>query len=106
MAVMKFDVNHSLSKDQARERVQKLMGYWADKYGVKSEWNGDQASVLGKVMGINLEANFEVRDGQVCGEGTDPGMLLRGQAKKYIQKKFDEFLDPTKSEADLNALCD
>jgi putative polyhydroxyalkanoate system protein len=104
MAVMKFDVNHSLSKDQARERVQKLMTYWGDKYGVKSEWNGDQASVLGKVMGINLEANFEVRDGQVSGEGTDPGMLLRGQAKKYIQGKFDEFLDPSKSDADLDAL--
>lgn len=106
MAVMKFDVNHSLSKDQARERVQKLMTYWGDKYGVKSDWNGDQASVLGKVMGINLEASFEIRDGQVCGEGTDPGMLLRGQAKKYIQKKFDDFLDPNKSEADLNALCE
>ena len=74
MAVMKFDVNHSLSKDQARERVQKLMTYWGDKYGVKSEWNGDQASVLGKVMGINLEANFEVRDGQVSGD-VDPSRL-------------------------------
>ncbi len=106
MATMKFDVSHTLPKDEAKQRVQKLVDYWHAKYGVQCTWEGERAHVNGKVMGINLDANFEVRDDCVTGEGTDPGMLLRGQAKKYIQGKFDTFLDPKKSAADLDGLND
>lgn len=106
MATMKFDVSHSLPKDEAKQRVQKLVDYWGDKYGVKCTWEGEKARVNGKVMGITLDANFEVKEGCVIGEGTDPGMLLRGQAKKYIQGKIDAFLDPAKSNADLDGMND
>ena len=106
MATMKFDVPHSLPKDEAKKRVQQLVDYWGQKYGVKCQWNGDQASVSGRVMGITLDANFEVREGLVCGEGTDPGMLLRNKAKQYIQGKFNDFLDPSKSSAELGNLND
>jgi hypothetical protein len=55
----------------------------------------------GKVMGIALEGTMRVLDGKISGEATDPGMLLRGQAKKYVERKFAEYLDPKKSLADL-----
>ncbi|HEX8825964.1 MAG TPA: polyhydroxyalkanoic acid system family protein [Archangium sp.] len=102
MGTMKFEIPHTLSKDDARKRVEQLLKYWMDKYGVKADWSGDGAKVIGKVMGINLDANFTITDGAIQGEGTDPGMLLRGQAKSYIQKKFSTVLDPSKSISDLD----
>ena len=103
MGTMKFEVPHTLSKDEARKRVEQLVKYWADKYGVKAEWAADGAKVIGKVMGINLDASFKITDKGIEGEGTDPGMLLRGQAKSYLQKKLGEVLDPSKSLSDLKS---
>ena len=102
MGTMKFEVSHSLPKDEAKKRVEQLLHYWGNKYGVKSDWSGDGAKLNGKVMGINLDANFTITEGAIQGEGTDPGMLLRGQAKSYLQKKFSTVLDPSKSFDDVN----
>ena len=40
------------------------------------------------------------------GEGTDPGMLLRGQTKSDLQKKFGAVLDSSKSLADVKSSLD
>jgi hypothetical protein len=104
MAMMKFEVPHSLPQAEAKKRVEQLLQYWGGKYGVKAAWVGEAAKVTGKVMGINLDASFQVTDNAIQGEGTDPGMLLRGQAKSYLQKKFSAVLDPSKSSADLGIL--
>jgi hypothetical protein len=105
MATMKFDVPHSLPKEEAKKRLEQLIAYWANKYGVKSQWAGDSATVTGKVMGISLDANLQVKDGVVVGEGTDPGMLLRSKAKQYITGKVGAFLDP-KAAPDASKLGD
>lgn len=101
MGKMSLDVPHSLSKDEARARLQALTEAWARKHGVKSTWTGDSVELNGKVMGIALEATMRVLDKKISGEATDPGMLLRGQAKKYVEKKFAAYLDPKKTLADL-----
>lgn len=106
MGTMKFEVSHSLPKDEAKKRVEQLLHYWGSKYGVKSDWSGDGAKLNGKVMGINLDASFVITDKAIQGEGTDPGMLLRGQAKAYLQKKFGAVLDPSKSLADVKGNMD
>ncbi|RKH03681.1 MULTISPECIES: polyhydroxyalkanoic acid system family protein [Corallococcus] len=98
MGMLKFEVPHNLPKDEVKKRVEQLLNYWGTKYGVKSDWTGEEgAKLAGKVMGINLDASFVITDKTVTGEGTDPGMLLRGQAKSYLQKKFGAVLDPSKS---------
>ncbi|AKF81431.1 polyhydroxyalkanoic acid system family protein [Myxococcus sp. MISCRS1] len=97
MGMLKFDIPHSLPKDQVKQRVEELLRYWGGKYGVKADWQGEGAKIVGKVMGIQLDASFVITDKAVEGEGTDPGMLLRGQAKSYLQKKFGAVLDPSKS---------
>ncbi|AKQ65855.1 hypothetical protein A176_002767 [Myxococcus hansupus] len=74
-----------------------MLQYWGGKYGVKADWQGEGAKIVGKVMGIQMDASFVITDKAVEGEGTDPGMLLRGQAKSYLQKKFGMVLDPSKS---------
>src|SRR6476659_10619080 len=101
MGMLNFEVPHSLPKDDAKKRIEQLTQYWGSKYGVKSVWNGDEAKVSGKVMGVQIDATLRVENNKVGGEATDPGMLLRGQAKKYLTGKFSAFLDPSKSLTDL-----
>lgn len=97
MGSMKFEVSHSLPKPEARQRIEQLLKYWQEKYGVQSSWTTEGAKLNGKVMGISLDASFTITDRAIQGEGTDPGMLLRGKAKDYLQKKFTTVLDPAKS---------
>jgi hypothetical protein len=106
MGTMKFEVSHSLPKDEAKKRVEQLLHYWGNKYGVKADWSGEGAKLVGKVMGIQLDASFTITDKAVQGEGTDPGMLLRTQAKAYLQKKFAAVLDPSKSLAEVKNTLD
>lgn len=94
MGMMKFEVPHSLSKDEARKRVGELLTYWSDKYGIQSTWAGDKAHVQGKAMGISINADLEVSERGVGGEATDPGFLFRDKAKKYLTQKFSDYLDP------------
>lgn len=101
MGMLKFEVTHNLSKDEARSRVEALLDYWGKKYGVRADWNEDRATLHGKVMGIQIDANLRVDDARVGGEATDPGMLLRGKAQKYLTKKFSDYLDKSRSPADL-----
>ena len=102
MGTMKFEVPHTLKKDEARQRVEHLLQYWKSKYGVQSNWAGDGAKVSGKVMGIALDAHFTITERGIQGEGTDPGMLLRSKAKSYIQDKLSTVLDASKTLDDVN----
>lgn len=101
MGMLKFEVAHSLPKDEAKKRVEALLGYWERKYGVRSSWSGDAVKVVGRAMGVAIDASFQVTERNVGGEATDPGFLLRAQATKYLQKKFNDYLDPTRGVADL-----
>ena len=98
---MEFHVPHSLPRAEARARMEKLTVAWS-RHGVQSTWQGDEAHLDGRVMGMHLVATLRVTDTQVGGEATDPGMLLRGQAKKYLTEKFARYLDPATPLADLD----
>ncbi len=97
MGFIKFEVPNSLPLDDAKKRVEALLSYWNRKYGVTSAWNGVAATMKGKAMGVTIDGNLAVEPSRIAGEANDPGMLLRGQAKKYLVRKFGEYLDPNKS---------
>ncbi len=101
MAKIKLDIPHSLAADEARKRIEALFAYWGRKYGVKATWANEVASYEGKVMGISFDGKLSVLAGKIAGEAIDPGFLLRGQAKKYLDQKFAHYLDPKKTVADL-----
>lgn len=101
MGMLKFQVSHRLSKEEAQARTEKLVQHWVDKYGISARWTGDEATFEGKVMGVSLTASLKVAAGSVGGEAKDPGMLLRGTAKKYLEEKFAAYLDPATKLADL-----
>lgn len=97
MGLIKFDVPNTLPIDDAKRRVEALLSYWKRKYNVASEWSGLGATIKGKAVGVTLDGRLTVEPHRIAGEATDPGMLLRGQAQKYLTRKFAEYLDPSKS---------
>jgi hypothetical protein len=101
MGMLNFDVPHTLSKDEAKKRIEELTRYWGGKYGVTSSWAGDQAHITGRVMGIKIDAKLNVTDKGISGEATDPGMLFRNKARDYLTHKFTSYLDSKKSIDDL-----
>lgn len=97
MGFIKFEVPNTLPIEEAKQRVEALLGYWNRRYGVSSAWEGVAATMKGKAMGVSIDGKLAVEAARIAGEAIDPGMLLRGQAQKYLQRKFAEYLDPKKS---------
>jgi hypothetical protein len=97
MGFLKFDVPNSLPVEDAKKRVEALLAYWNKNYGVTSAWTGLNATMKGKAVGVTIDGRLTVEPSRIAGEANDPGMLLRGQAKKYLERKFAQYLDPTRS---------
>ncbi len=101
MGMIKFEFPHTFAPDEARQRVEALLGYWSRKYGLKVSWAGDKATMAGKAMGFAFDGWLLVEGKRVGGEAADPGMLLRGQATKYVTRKLGEYLDGKRPLADI-----
>src|SRR4051812_41981763 len=101
MAKIKLDIAHKLTDEEARKRVEALLGYWTRKYGVQAKWQGDLVTFAGKQMGVTIDGKLTITPGKLVGDAADPGFLLRAQAEKYLKKKFENYLDPKKTLADL-----
>jgi hypothetical protein len=101
--MIKVEVSHTLSVEDAKARMQGLFDYWIKKYGVKASWQGDKATFAGKMMGVTFEGYMNVTAARVGGEATDPGFLLRGKTTDYLQRKLAMYLDPTKTLQQIQA---
>lgn len=102
---MKFSQVHSLGKDEAKRRVERLTNYWHEQYGVSVDWQGDNARFRGSVKGIVFDANVTVNDRSIDAEGTDPGLLVRSVATAYLKKKLSDYLDPSKSVEEIERMA-
>ncbi|MBL8950593.1 MAG: polyhydroxyalkanoic acid system family protein [Myxococcaceae bacterium] len=91
---MHFDVPHHFSKADARARTQMMFDWWQKAYGVAVSWSGDQAHVVGRVKGIDIDAVLVVTEKNVGGEAEDPGMLVRGLARSYITRYLQKYMHP------------
>jgi hypothetical protein len=101
MGMLKFEVPSTLPIEDSKLRVEALLSYWNRKYGITSSWNGMKAQMKGKAVGVTIDGNLEVLSNKIAGEASDPGMLLRGQAQKYLTRKFSEYLDARRSLEDI-----
>jgi Putative polyhydroxyalkanoic acid system protein (PHA_gran_rgn) len=97
MGMLKFEVPNAVSLDDAKKRVEALLAYWKRKYNVNSTWDGLSATMQGKAVGVSIDGALTVLADKISGEAKDPGMLLRGQAQKYLTRKFAEYLNPDKT---------
>lgn len=101
MAKIKLDIPHTLTVEDVKQRLDSLLGYWTRKYGVKGVWTGQNATFNGKAMGVSFDGSLKIHPAKLEIESIDPGFLLRGQAEKYLRRKFGDYLDPKKTLADL-----
>jgi hypothetical protein len=91
---MVFKVGHHFSVADARARTQMMLDYWKRAYGVKSSWQGDRVYISGRVLGVQIDAYIDVRTDSIGGEGSDPGPLMRGIARDYVQRKLQKYMHP------------
>lgn len=87
-------VTHAFSRDMARERITQLLSYWAQRFGVKSEWHGFRVFLSGRVLGVDIRALFDVHEHEVLAMASDPGTVLRSTAESYVDKKLRKYLSP------------
>jgi len=98
---MKLEQSHTLGKDEARRRIERLANYWSTNYGVGVNWNGDSARFVGTVKGISFDAVLTISEKQVNAEGNDPGFLMRAIVTGYLKKKIATYLDPSVRPEDI-----
>lgn len=91
-------VAHSFTRDLARERIGQLLQYWSDRFGVKAEWQGFRVFLSGQVLGIDIQAFFDVDEHEVQALARDPGTVLRGTAERYVERKLRKYLNPNYDE--------
>jgi hypothetical protein len=91
---MAFQVGHHFSVADARARTRMLLDYWQRAYGIRSNWQGDRVYISGRVIGVEIDAFIDIRSDSVGGEGVDPGPLMRGIARDYVQKKLQKYMHP------------
>ena len=101
MEKLKFEVPNSLPIDEAKKRVEALLSYWSKKYGVTIDLVRAHRDHERQSDGRVHRRRARGRGHAHRGEASDPGMLLRGQAQKYLIRKFGEYLDPRRSVDDI-----
>lgn len=91
-------VPHAWPRAEARARIGYLLEYWRSRFGVKSQWQGEQVYLSGRVHGMRIEARFELGEAQVAALAADPGWLWRGKVHTYVLRKLQKYLHPTYAE--------
>ena len=99
---LRIECAHDLGIEDARERIRAWGEYLSNKHGIGIEWIGDdEVKVAGKFMVVTIDATVKVEAKRVRFEGKDPGMLWRGKAKEYLERKMAMYLDPDRPLSDL-----
>jgi len=92
---VQIDHKHSFAHDEAKARARALAEYLQNRHGMQVTWSGDDSfRMQGKYMVVSVDVNVQVAPDAVHVTGKDPGMLWRSQAKAYIQRKLDRYMDP------------
>jgi hypothetical protein len=92
---MELEQSHDFAPDEARERLRALGDYLSNRHGMKVQWLDDnRLEVKGKYTVATVEVTVNLDGKRVKVTGKDPGMLLRGAAKKYVAGKLEKYLDP------------
>ncbi len=92
---MNIDHKHTLSTQEAKERLTALGDYLKNRHGIAITWKDDEtASFSGKYLVVKIQGEMSLTDGLVKLRGKDPGMLWRKKATNYLKGKLETYLDP------------
>src|SRR5665647_1276829 len=99
---MEIDYPYVLSDTDAKARLELLGKYLAAKHGIKVTWvEPHKARFSGKYLLVKIEGELSLGNSRAQFKGEDPGFLLRGKAKEYIQGKLAKYLDPKVAATEL-----
>jgi putative polyhydroxyalkanoate system protein len=90
---MRIEHRHELPEQEAKQRIEALGDYLANKYGLTVSWNGERASITGRYLIVTIEGTVAISPGKVVFEGKDPGMMWRSKARDYLEHKLSKYLD-------------
>lgn len=91
MADISITKKHSLGMDGARERLNKMAEELSSKYGIKSSWSGNVATLSGTGLKKGV---VELKEDSVSVEIT-LGLLakaMKGTIDEQVNKAFDKAL--------------
>lgn len=92
---MEIDFPYVLSDQDARDRLDILARFLANKHGIQVTWlDPAKARFQGKYLVVRIDGELTLGGGRAKFRGEDPGFLWRGKAKDYIQNKLATYLDP------------
>jgi hypothetical protein len=92
---MELSHDHQFTPDEARARLRALGEYMQNRHGMQVTWTSDDSLHLkGKYTVVEIDAQVRLQPGRVHVQGKDPGMLMRGAAKKYVAGKLQAYLNP------------
>ncbi len=94
MARMELDVVHTLTLEDAIERIRALGEFYHHRHGAQVSWTHHTCTLEARYVGIRLSANARVEPTRVHVDCSDPGFLLRKRGAEYLRKKLERFLDP------------
>ncbi len=93
---MEIEHKHPFSHDEAKARARALADYLSARHGMRVEWTSEDGFRLqGKYMVVNIDATVKIDSDKVQVVGVDPGLLWRSQAKAYIARKLNQYLNPS-----------
>jgi len=93
---MKIERSFSLPAEEVRERLQLLTQHWG-KHGVTASWEGDCATLSGKVRGITFDGTLQVETTQIRGDIKASGLFAETLGRPYVESKLTEYLNPATS---------
>lgn len=100
---MKLQKPHTFSREEAIARVQALTTYWDTRYGTSTSWQGNQATITGKVKGIKFNGTFTVDDRELRADVKVGFLAEKIGGKDYVERKLAAYLDPKATLKELQA---
>ena len=101
--MMHLDETYSQTNDEAIARLKALTAYWVAEFGLNVGWQGDEATIKGRVKGVKFDGKVTVRDGHVKAD-VDAGFLAEKLGgRRYVVGKLADYLDPDNSLESLQA---
>ena len=100
---MKLDRRYDMTDEDVLARLRALTDYWHKKHGIASEWRGNTVTLRGKAMGVRFDGTVRIGQGRIDAD-VDAGFLAEKLgARKYVESKLDDYLDPAKTLDSLRA---
>lgn len=99
---MKIERSFTLPADEVRERLRLLTEHWG-KHGVNASWEGDCATLSGKVRGISFDGTLQVEATQLRGDIKASGLFAETLGRPYVESKLSEYLNPSTSVEQLRS---